>query len=147
LGFNEKAVPHRTERLLLHFQRTAATEAGSKLHKRRPLRELFLSLSFISNGLGTPIKTVRNCQELSGIFATQPVSRPVVVRRNPRKALESACKDLGVPHYSSRALRRCFIIHCLETGVDPRVVAEWQAQADTTSTFGFTGNMFPKTTL
>ena len=50
--------------------------------------------------------------------------------QNPRKALESACRKLKLPVYSPRALRRTFIIHCLERGVDPRVVASWQGHAD-----------------
>jgi integrase len=60
------------------------------------------------------------------------VGKPVVQWRNPRKALESACKDLGLPPYSPRALRRTFIIHCLENEIDPRVVAKWQGHRDAT---------------
>jgi integrase len=58
--------------------------------------------------------------------------KPVVTWRNPRKALENACKELGLPIYSPRGLRRTFIVHCLETGVDPRVVAQWQGHGDAT---------------
>ena len=72
------------------------------------------------------------------------VGKPIMAWRNPRKALESACKDLGLPTYSPRALRRCFIIHCLETGVDPRVVAQWQAHADTTLIFRVYGKHVSK---
>lgn len=50
--------------------------------------------------------------------------------QNPRKALESACKKLKMPSYSPRALRRTFIIKCLEKSVDPRVLAQWQGHAD-----------------
>jgi integrase len=56
--------------------------------------------------------------------------QPVFVWRNPRRALETACEKLGFPRYSPRALRRTFIVRCLELGVDPRVVAEWQGHAD-----------------
>jgi integrase len=49
---------------------------------------------------------------------------------NPRKALETACRRLKLPNYTPRALRRTFIIHCLEKGVDARVVASWQGHAD-----------------
>jgi len=55
---------------------------------------------------------------------------PVVAWRNPRKALETACEHLNLFEYEPRALRRCFIVHCLETGVDPRVVAKWQGHSD-----------------
>ncbi len=45
--------------------------------------------------------------------------QPVVKWRNPRKALEAACQRLGLPSYEPRALRRCFIVHCLQQGIDP----------------------------
>jgi integrase len=56
--------------------------------------------------------------------------KPVFTWSNPRKALESACARLGLPRFSLRALRRAFIIHCLEQGLEPRVVAEWQGHKD-----------------
>jgi integrase len=58
------------------------------------------------------------------------VRSPVVEWRNPRKALASACERLGLPIYEPRALRRCFIVHCLENGTDPRLVAKWQGHKD-----------------
>lgn len=56
--------------------------------------------------------------------------KPVVAYRNPRKALATACDHLDLADYEPRALRRCFIVHCLESGIDPRVVAKWQGHAD-----------------
>jgi integrase len=56
--------------------------------------------------------------------------KPVVTWRNPRKALEAACQRLGLPSYEPRSLRRCFIVHCLQQGIDPRVVAKWQGHKD-----------------
>jgi integrase len=58
------------------------------------------------------------------------VDKPVVAWRNPRKALATACENLNLPVYEPRALRRCFIVHCLEMGIDPRVVAKWQGHKD-----------------
>jgi len=52
--------------------------------------------------------------------------------RSPRKALETACVALGLPKFSPRALRRTFIVHCLEKGMDARVVADLQGHADAT---------------
>ncbi len=60
---------------------------------------------------------------------TQP-ELPVFKLRNAGDALQAACIRLGLPHYSPRALRRCFIVHCLEKGVDPRLVAQWQGHQD-----------------
>jgi integrase len=61
--------------------------------------------------------------------------RPVVAWRNPRKALATACENLNLPVYEPRALRRCFIVHCLEMGIEPRVVAKWQGHKDATLIF------------
>jgi integrase len=56
--------------------------------------------------------------------------KAVFTWRNPRKSLENACRNLKLPRYSPRSLRRTFIIHCLEKGVEARVVASWQGHAD-----------------
>ena len=58
------------------------------------------------------------------------VGKSVVVWRNPRKALAAACERLDLPAYEPRALRRCFIVHALEFGIDPRLVARWQGHKD-----------------
>jgi integrase len=46
------------------------------------------------------------------------------------KALSNACKRLGLPNYSHRALRRMFITRAIEKGVDVKVIAEWQGHRD-----------------
>jgi integrase len=66
---------------------------------------------------------------------TLKADHPVVQWRNPRKALESACNAIGMPVYSPIAFRRTFIIHCLEQGIDARVVAMWQGHRDATLIF------------
>lgn len=65
--------------------------------------------------------------------------RPVVAWRNPRKSLATACEHLDLPDFEPRALRRCFIVHCLEMGVDPRVVARWQGHKDAKLIFSVYG--------
>ena len=50
--------------------------------------------------------------------------------KNPKKALEAACKRLGLPDYTSRALRRMFITHALQNGVDAQTIANWQGHTD-----------------
>ena len=49
---------------------------------------------------------------------------------NPKKALEVACKRLKLPHFSSRALRRCFITRAIELGIDFKTIAAWQGHRD-----------------
>lgn len=50
--------------------------------------------------------------------------------KNPKKALEAACKRLELPDYTARALRRFFITRCIELGVDPQTIAKWQGHRD-----------------
>ena len=50
--------------------------------------------------------------------------------KNPKKALEAACKRLKYPEYTARAFRRMFITRCLELGVDPQTIAKWQGHRD-----------------
>jgi integrase len=47
-----------------------------------------------------------------------------------RKALRHACKRLGVPSFTHRALRPMFITRAIERGVDVKVIAEWQGHKD-----------------
>jgi integrase len=47
-----------------------------------------------------------------------------------KKALAGACRRLGLPRFSQRALRRMFIVRAIEKSVDVKVVAEWQGHRD-----------------
>lgn len=47
-----------------------------------------------------------------------------------KKALFGACKRLGFPLFTQRALRRMFITRAIERGVDVKVIAEWQGHKD-----------------
>ena len=47
-----------------------------------------------------------------------------------RKALRSACKRLGMPHFSQRNLRQMKILALLRAGVNPKTVAAWQGHQD-----------------
>jgi integrase len=50
--------------------------------------------------------------------------------KDAQKALQHACKRLGLPPYSHRSLRRMFITRAIERGVDVKVIAEWQGHRD-----------------
>ena len=50
--------------------------------------------------------------------------------KNPKKALDAACKRLQLANYSSRALRRCFITRAVEMGIDFKTIAAWQGHQD-----------------
>ena len=47
-----------------------------------------------------------------------------------KKSLSGACQRLNLPSYSSRSLRRCFIVSAIEKGVDIKVIAQWQGHVD-----------------
>lgn len=47
-----------------------------------------------------------------------------------RKALSNACKRLGLPRFSQRSLRRMFITHAIERGVDVKTISQWQGHRD-----------------
>lgn len=50
--------------------------------------------------------------------------------KDPKIALDAACKRLNLPKYSARAFRRMFITHALELGVDAQTIAAWQGHKD-----------------
>jgi integrase len=58
------------------------------------------------------------------------VGEPVFQIKDPKKALGAACKRLKFPHFSSRALRRCFITRAIELGVDFKTLSAWQGHRD-----------------
>jgi len=47
-----------------------------------------------------------------------------------RKALGGACKRLGLPHFTQRSLRRCFITRAIELGIDFKTIAGMQGHRD-----------------
>jgi len=44
--------------------------------------------------------------------------------------MKAVCRDLGLPSYSLRSLRRCFTVHALEAGAEVRNVASWLGHKD-----------------
>ena len=56
--------------------------------------------------------------------------KPVFAVKDCHKALTNACKRLGLPHFTVRSLRRCFITRAVEKGVDFKTIAAWQGHQD-----------------
>jgi integrase len=48
---------------------------------------------------------------------------PIVERRNPRKAIKSACIKLGYPNYTPHTLRRCWATYAFMSGVNGEIVS------------------------
>ena len=58
--------------------------------------------------------------------------QPVIKWHDPERPFHFACDRLGMPRYTLRSLRRTLIVHLLEAGIEPRLVAEWQGHSDAT---------------
>jgi integrase len=56
--------------------------------------------------------------------------KPVFRVKDPKKALDAACKRLSIQHFEPRSLRRCFITRAIELGVDFKTIASWQGHRD-----------------
>lgn len=56
--------------------------------------------------------------------------KPVFGIKDPKKALDAACKRLLMQHFEPRSLRRCFITRAIELGVDFKTIASWQGHRD-----------------
>lgn len=57
-------------------------------------------------------------------------SGPIFRVRDVKHSLASACRRLGLPHFSQRALRRCLIQRLWKSGVDRKMIAKWQGHSD-----------------
>jgi len=57
-------------------------------------------------------------------------SARVFAVKDPKIALDAACKRLNLPRYSARAFRRMFITRALELGIDAQTIASWQGHKD-----------------
>jgi integrase len=54
----------------------------------------------------------------------------VLLISDAKKAMAGACARLGLPNYSQRALRRMFIVRCIELGIDIKTISHWQGHRD-----------------
>lgn len=59
----------------------------------------------------------------------QPTDKVFSIK-DPKVALDNACKRLSLPKYSARAFRRMFITRAIELGVDAQTIAAWQGHRD-----------------
>jgi integrase len=47
-----------------------------------------------------------------------------------KKTLRTVCRQLGVPHFSPRSLRKFGIVRLLRNGVNVKLVSKWQGHQD-----------------
>ena len=55
---------------------------------------------------------------------------PVLLVKEAQGFINSACKKMGIPRFTTHALRHLFGTACLEAGVDVRTVANWLGHKD-----------------
>jgi integrase len=60
----------------------------------------------------------------------EPASAPVMQVRECQKAIDSACKKLGVARFTHHDLRHLFATLCIESGVDIPTVSRWLGHKD-----------------
>ncbi len=56
--------------------------------------------------------------------------KPVFDWRNPRKAMDTSCRNLGLPQINTVSLRRTLILQLIQQGVELRLIAKWQGHRD-----------------
>jgi integrase len=67
---------------------------------------------------------------LERLHAERGDSERILKISDGKKALSAACKRLGYPAYTQRALRRAFITRAIELGLDFKVIAQTQGHSD-----------------
>jgi len=60
----------------------------------------------------------------------QWLNNPVVGVRECQKAIDSACKKLGITRFTHHDLRHLFATRCIESGVDIPTVSRWLGHSD-----------------
>lgn len=68
--------------------------------------------------------------EMAELIKTLPAEGPLFRVKNPRKALQNACRAAGVAPLTNHQLRHLFATRCIECGVDIKTVAEWLRHKD-----------------
>lgn len=67
---------------------------------------------------------------LKEILKDLPESGPLFKIKNPRRALQTSCRKVGVEKLTNHHLRHLFATHCIECGVDIKTVAHWLRHKD-----------------
>lgn len=69
-------------------------------------------------------------QRLRAKRAEEPGVQPVMRVRECQKAIDSACKKLGISRFTHHDLRHLFATRCIESGVDIPTVSRWLGHQD-----------------
>jgi integrase len=84
------------------------------------------------------LKTQRNFEvpifkSLADFLKRLPQGKPedhLMTISSARRAIANSCGRLGLPPFTQRSFRRCFITRAVEKGVDFKTIAAWQGHRD-----------------
>ncbi len=91
-------------------------EVGTKNHEARTV-PLFPGLRLL-------LERIRNCRP-----PASPEARVIAIT-TAKKAIASACRKAGLPHFNHHSLRHYFASNAIEAGVDFKTIAAWIGHKD-----------------
>jgi integrase len=100
---------------------------GTKTEKSR---DRSLPMNSALRGL---IDQIRGRREHEASVLGEPPPRPsdpILRVQEAQKTIDRACKTLGIARLTHHDFRHLFATRCLESGVDPKTVADWLGHAD-----------------
>ena len=68
--------------------------------------------------------------EMRALLDTLPAKGPLFKIKNPRRALQNACRRVGIVPLTNHQLRHIFATRCIECGVDVKTVSAWLRHKD-----------------
>jgi integrase len=66
----------------------------------------------------------------ASLAAPPAADEPIFKILSSKKAIQTACRRLGLPQYSHHTFRHFFASNAIEKGIDFKVIAEWLGHAD-----------------
>lgn len=95
--------------------------------QREDISELGIRIEDQKNGETSYAPLLPDMHEL---LKTLPATGKLFSIKNPRRALRTSCKKVGIPPLTNHQLRHLFATRCIECGVDIKTVAEWLRHKD-----------------
>ena len=69
--------------------------------------------------------------KMKGALPSPPAAdEPIFKILSSKKAIQTACRRLGLPQYTHHTFRHFFTSNAIEKGIDFKVIAEWLGHAD-----------------
>lgn len=115
------------------------TYTGMRISAVRKLRPDCISLE--RNEIGVPpvkyqaemikIPMIPEMRKLAEeLLEDYPGAGPLIPIKSPRRALENACKAVGIPKLTSHDFRHMFTTRAIECGIDVKTIATWLGHQD-----------------